>query len=135
MVSIVFLREIFSRNIIVDQAAVLTSVDYTVMGEMAMEASVVGILLVIMSSKVIVHGFHLHDKISTICEHIRWEEKTVVALESPTVLVPTCLVELVEVISPVEHELIGALIVSVHFNIVKEKVPWHIDRVQILAPH
>ena len=77
---------------------------------------------------------HLQYKIAASGEHVCGIKDATVCLKCPTLLLPAVLVKLLEVISPLEIELVRVLIVAVHFNIVKEHVPRHIFRRQVSAP-
>ena len=77
---------------------------------------------------------HLDDKVATTCVDILRVKHTAVGLKTTTSLVPAAAVEGVEVVTPVELKLVEVLIVSEDLNVVVEYVPWHVDRVETLAP-
>lgn len=76
---------------------------------------------------------HLKNEVSARYVSILRVKDTAVALKSASDLVPASLIELVEIVSPSQVESI-VLIPVVDLNIVEEKVPWHINRVEIGTP-
>ena len=61
-------------------------------------------------------------------------ESTSVVLKASRSLVPLAAVEVIEVIAPVEHELVVLNVIRVHLNIVIFNVPGHVDWVESGAP-
>ena len=74
--------------------------------------------------------FHLEDKIAATRVYLRWIEYATVGFEPAASLMPATAVESIEVVAPVEIELVQKLIISVHFDVVEEKVPWHVNRIE-----
>ena len=64
--------------------------------------------------------FHLEDKIAATRVYLRWIEYATVGFEPATCLMPAATVKSIEVVAPVEIELVQELIISVNFDVVKE---------------
>ena len=79
---------------------------------------------------VAVNRLHLEDKITTACVHLRWIKYATVGFESAASFMPATAVESIEVVAPVEIELVQKLIISVNFDVVEEEVPWHVNRIE-----
>ena len=84
--------------------------------------------------EMLLHRLHLKYKIATSSERVLRIEDATIRLKCSALLLPAVLVKPLEVISPLEIELILLIIVAVHLDIVKEHVPRHIFRSQVSAP-
>ena len=109
----------------------------------ALQSSVVGHALVIVLAAVMSVsmntvslwlGLHLEDEIASLGVGIIRVEDARVGLETSTCLMPAASIEIVEIVTPVEPELILVDIVVVHLDIVVEDVPWHISGVEAMSP-
>ena len=92
------------------------------------------VLMVVMDVVMVVLWLHLYHKIATTCVHILRVENTAIRLKSATELVPAGLVKLVEVIAPVQVEVVSVRVVFVGLNIVEKEVPWHIFVSEVSSP-
>ena len=77
---------------------------------------------------------HLNNKIALLCVHIGRVENTRVRAKRSTLLEPTSVVEIVEIVTPAEVIVVSVLVVVVNLDIVEEEVPWHILSAEIAAP-
>ena len=64
--------------------------------------------------------FHLEDKIAATRVYLRWIEYATVGFKPATCLMPASTVKSIEVVAPVEIELVQELIISVNFDVVEE---------------
>lgn len=83
---------------------------------------------------VMVLWLHLDDKVAIAGVDILRVEDTAVRLKSAAKLVPATLVELVEIIAPVEVEVFSVRVVLVGLHVVKEKVPGHVFACEVSTP-
>ena len=74
-----------------------------------------------------VQWFHLDYHVPILHVNVRWMEDAAVRFERATALMPSSLVKPVEVVSPIEFELIMCRVVVVDFNPVVENVPGHVS--------
>ena len=79
-------------------------------------------------------GLHLEDEIAGLGVGIIWVEDARVGLETSTCLMPAARIEMVEIVTPVEPELVMVDIVVVHLDVVIENVPWHISGIEAMTP-
>ena len=63
---------------------------------------------------------HFEDKIAATGVYLRGIEYATVGFEPTTCLMPAATVKSIEVIAPVEIELVQELIISVNFDVVEE---------------
>ncbi len=81
-----------------------------------------------------VSRLHFQMQITVLSKHVRGVELARVRLERASGLVPATTVESVEVIAPVELELLVLGVPLMNLNVVVKGVPGHIERIQIFAP-
>ena len=78
---------------------------------------------------------HLEDEGTLLNEDLRAEESRRVVGESVVVArLPSGEIEEIEVVSPVQIEHAGLLVIVVHLNIVVHCIPWHIDIIKSDLP-
>lgn len=123
-IAVAWVRELVSVALMMAVVVSVEGVD-SVVGMVV----VVGVVVVVM-----VHWLHLQNKVAAGSVDIGWVENGGIGLESTGSLMPSSAVELVEVISPVEDEFAGCLVVVEDLNIVVKDVPWHVDWVEAIAP-
>ena len=79
-------------------------------------------------------GLHLKDQVATLDGDILWVEDAGVGVEATAGLVPPFGVEFVEIVAPVQVELVRLLVVGVHLDVVVKDVPGHVLGVEAVAP-
>lgn len=70
--------------------------------------------------------FHFEHEMPMVSVGILWMEDTCILLEASRGFVPLSAVEIVEIVTPVELELVVGLIVGENLNVVVEHIPRHI---------
>ena len=91
-------------------------------------------LLMNMIMSMVIHWLHFKNEVTCGSIDIGWIENRTIGLESTTCFVPSATVESIEVISPVEFELVVMLVVGENLNVVIEYIPWHVSWVESLTP-
>ena len=92
------------------------------------------VFMLMMLMKVLLHRFHFEDQVASSDIGVVRVKDAAIRLKCPTLLLPAVLVKPLEVISPQEVKLVLLIIVAIHFNIVKQDIPWHILCSQLSAP-
>ena len=107
----------------------------TMMGiSMKVEVIVRVVFLMNMIMSMVIHWLHFKNEVTCGSIDIGWIENRTIGLESTTRFVPSATVESIEVISPVEFELVVMLVVGEDLNVVIEYIPWHVSWVESLTP-
>jgi len=77
---------------------------------------------------------HLNDEVSSALINILWVENAAISLKSTASFMPSTAIEGLEVVSPLEFELIAVLIKSEYFDIVVHYKPGHAGWIEAFAP-
>ena len=78
---------------------------------------------------------HLENQVSTMDENLRSAERSAVMIKSGVfTLMPLFIIKCIKVVFPVEIKSVCFVVICVGFNIVINAVPWHINRVESVAP-
>ena len=89
---------------------------------------------VVMLMDMLLCRLHLNDQVAIVCIDVLRIEDAATGLKRTASFVPTSLVEVVEIIAPLELKLVLFAVITVSFNIVEVEVPGHIGRIKICAP-
>ena len=82
----------------------------------------------------VLFSLHLDHKVAMARVDIFGVENTAIGLEPAFSFMPTILVKVIEVISPMELKLIQSLIPGEYFNEVVGDEPWHIFGIESVTP-
>ena len=89
---------------------------------------------VLLLGSLLIIRLHLEDEIASLHRHVLGVKDRRVGVEATLSLVPTMLVEGVEIVAPVQLKLVRQVVVRIHLDEVVEQVPGHIRGVQTLSP-
>ena len=78
--------------------------------------------------------FHFDDQIAVLSVHIGWVERARVSLKASAGFMPSTAVKGVEIVPPVQLELVLVLVVDKHFDIIVQHVPRHVHWHKTFAP-
>ena len=77
---------------------------------------------------------HLNDEVSSASINILWVENAAISLKSTASFMPSTAIEGLEIVSPLEFELIAVFVESKYFDVVVHYKPGHAGWIKAFAP-
>ena len=78
--------------------------------------------------------FHFDHQIAVLSVHIGWVERARVSLKASAGFMPSTTVKCIEIVPPVQLELVLVLVVDKHLDIIVQHVPRHVHWHKTFAP-
>ena len=126
---------VMSVELLLDDVIFETVVVAVVMvGSVLVEVSVGLVMLSMLMVNVVLIRLHFEDEAAVVGVSVGWVESARVGLEGAASTMPSTSVEGVEIVAPVEHELLGVRVPGVNLNVVVQQIPGHVGRVETVAP-
>mmetsp|Transcript_7162 Transcript_7162/g.9991 ORF Transcript_7162/g.9991 Transcript_7162/m.9991 type:complete len:665 (+) Transcript_7162:559-2553(+) len=82
----------------------------------------------------LVVGLHLEDEVASLDRDVLRVEDRRVGVEATRGLMPALVIEVLEIVAPVQLKFIIRLVVLVHLDVVVEQVPGHVASVKPMSP-